>query len=97
MNKTKKRDYSRNKSPNYVAEKQISNICINNKRNKQTNKQKPQNNEKKLTCRNCGRCFVCLQSTRLTRKQKKFRSNPNHGFTPLGTVHKKKFSDEGFG
>ena len=41
MNKTKKRDYSRNKSPNYVAEKQISNICINNKRNKQTNKQKP--------------------------------------------------------
>ena len=38
MNKTKKRDYSRNKSPNYVAEKQISNICINNKRNKQTNK-----------------------------------------------------------
>ena len=81
MNKTKERDYSRNKSPNYVAEKQISNICINNKRNKQTNKQKPQNNEKKLTCRNCGRCFVYLQSTRLTRKQKKFRSNPNHGFT----------------
>ena len=36
MNKTKKRDYSRNKSPNYVAEKQISNICINSKRKKQT-------------------------------------------------------------
>ena len=49
--------------------------------NKQTNKQKPQNNEKKLTCRSCGRCFAYLQSTRLTRKQKKFRSNPNHGFT----------------
>lgn len=74
MNKTNKRDYSRNKSPNYVAEKQISNICINSK----TNKQKPKNNEKKLTCRNCGRCFVYLQSTRLTRKQKKFRSNLNH-------------------
>ena len=77
MNKTNKRDYSRNKSPNYVAEKQISNSCINSK----TNKQKPKNNEKKLTCRNCGRCFVYLQSTRLTRKQKKFRSNLNHGFT----------------
>ena len=36
INKTKKRVYSRNKSPNYVAEKQISNIYINNKRNKQT-------------------------------------------------------------